>query len=66
VKRIITVLRKDVADEISDETGSSYMIQALNGEEVYSFVLTDRLHKLLNEKQRFSRRDWFIDSRLRF
>ena len=66
MKKIITVFKKDVAEQIVDELGTSYMIQELNGQEAYSFVESDRLIKLLSDKRKFSKKDWFTDNKLRF
>ena len=57
--KFILVTKKEVAEEICDEIGTNYMLQDLNGQTMYCFVNTDRLHKLLSNKGRFSKRDWF-------
>ena len=66
MKKIICVHKKETADRIADALGCKYMTQNLGGHTVYSFVETDRLHKLLNGSGAYSKKDWFYDNKLRF
>ena len=66
MKKIICITRKETADEIAEEISCKYMIQNLGNTEVYSFIETDKLHKILNDKSKYSRKEWYYDNRLKF
>ena len=66
VKKIICVTRKEIADQIAEELSCKYMIQNLGETEVYSFIETDKLYKILSNKSKYSRKEWYYDNRLRF
>ena len=62
MKRIVNVLREDVANQIADECGCSYIINDLGETKVFSFVETDKLHKYI--KSRFSKKEWFYGNKV--
>ena len=57
-KKFILVTKKSVADEICDELGTNYMLNNMGNDVAYCFLYTDKLHTLLSDKRRFSKRDW--------
>lgn len=65
MKKIICVLKEEIAEQISEAIGCNYIEQDIgNNQTVYSFIETDRLFKYL--KSNFSKRDWFYDNKMRF
>ena len=65
MKRMICVTNKDVAEKLSD-MGFRYMKQYLNDTEIYTFIESEDLYQLLNDKRQFSKKHWYVDKRLRF
>jgi len=66
MKRMVCVINKDVADEL-DDLGFRYMVQQLHdNQEVYTFIETDKLHKELNNKKKYSKRDWYYSNKMMF
>ena len=66
MKKMILVTNQKYADQLVDE-GHNYMIQHLDNNTVgYVFVETESLRKILNDKSRFSKRDWCYMNRLCF
>ena len=67
MRKIICIVRKEVADRIAEECACSYMTQALGDNTmVYTFIESDKIHKLLGDNTRFSKRDWYYEKRLKF
>jgi len=67
MKKIICIHKKEVADAIVEALGCKYMIQPISkDQEIYTFTETDKLYKLLNNSGKYSKKDWFYDTKLRF
>ena len=66
MRRMICVTNKNVAEDLADQ-GFRYMLQYLNSDqEVYTFVETDELVKLLSDKRKYSKKDWFRNNKMMF
>ena len=67
MKKIICVVRKEVADRIAEECSCSYMTQVLgDNTQIYTFIESDKIHKVISDKNQFSKNDWYYEKRLKF
>ena len=65
-RKFVCLTNKDKAEELADE-GFNYMLETLDSNQViYKFILTDELYRVLNDKKRFNKREWYYDSKMRF
>ena len=65
MKRMICVTNQGMAEELAAR-GFRFMKQHQNGCEVYTFVECEELFELINDKRKFCKKNWYVDSRLRF
>ena len=63
MKTFIKVVNPDVADYLAS-LGFSYIKEQINKQQVFNFQKNEQLLIMLNQK--FSNKDFFIDSKLRF
>ena len=60
MKRMICVTNQNMADELAAR-GFRYMKQYKNDSEVFTFVESEELFELLDDKRTFSKKHWYID-----
>ena len=65
MKRMICVTNQNVAEELVS-LGFRYMKQHQNDTVIYTFIESEDLFELINDKRKFSKKHWYIDKRLRF
>lgn len=65
MKRFINVINKNMRDELSD-LGFRYTTQIIDDREVYVFIESDKLYKILNNKCKFSKKDYYHSNIMKF
>lgn len=65
MKKLICVTNKEMANKLA-ELGYHFMVQHLNGRDIYTFIESENLFDLLGDKKQFNKNHWYIDKRLRF
>ena len=65
MKRMICVRNQSMAEELADR-GFRFMKQHQNGCEVFTFVESEELLEVLDDKRKYSKENWYADRRLRF
>lgn len=66
MRKMICVVSEEVANDLADQ-GFRYMEQYINNDQkVYMFRESDKLHKILSDKRKYTRKDWFYNDKLLF
>ena len=66
MKRIVLVINQDKVDLLDELGFSPCGKRTVNGKDAYQYVVTDRLYKILNDKSKFTKKDYFEDTKLTF
>ena len=66
MKKVILVTNADKVNLLEEAGFSACGSREIEGKTAYQFVLTDKLFKILNDKSKFSKKDYIYDMKLTF